>query len=76
MQTGGLIKQKASITANNVRQNQVHGRSIEEVLQIFFILDKEYDKDKRAQILIVTFEKPFVTGEKKDKGGGGRMGVS
>lgn len=26
--------------------------------------------------LIVTFEKPFVTGGEKDKGGGGRMRVS
>ena len=26
--------------------------------------------------LIVTFEKPFVTGGEKAKGGGGRMGVS
>ena len=26
--------------------------------------------------LIVTFEQPFVTGGEKDKGGGGRMGVS
>lgn len=49
---------------------------MEEVLQVFLILDKEYDKDKSVQILIVTFEKSFVTGGEKDKGEGGRMGVS